>query len=46
MDKRIALVSPDGGTEITVYESDAEYKLARGWKRKVAKPAKPAKEGE
>ncbi len=46
MDKRIDLVSPDGGTEVQVFESDAKAMVAKGWKSKSAiKPAKPKKEG-
>ena len=47
MDKRVTLVSPDGGTEIEVFESDAKFKLKQCWKNKSdVKPAKPAKEGK
>ena len=47
MDKRIDLVSPDGGTEVTVFEHDAKAMIAKGWKSKLdLKPAKPKKEGK
>ena len=47
MDKRIDLVSPDGGTEVEVFESSAKAMIAKGWKLKTElKPAKPKKEGK
>ncbi len=44
MDKRVILVSPNGGAEVEVYESSSEYMISKGWKRKTEKPAKTNKE--
>ena len=46
MDKRIVLVSPNGGTEVEVYESDAAYMISQGWKPKSETKAKAAKEAK
>ena len=43
MDKRVILVSPNGGAEVEVYESSSEYMISKGWKRKTEKTARSNK---